>query len=172
MSDSFQIICSRVCFNAIANPTGKIGQGITGLSFFRFPHKPQKMCVIATTASRIYQFIGLNSFEQLFQGYQQGLADFQDFPGTFCHFFKTGGCLRTITLGFTGGNLKRTELVHFMGERAPKSLAWLTGPGVFLADILLASQNTGEGVLENSINIPYPSVTVPVNQPGMRTQQI
>jgi len=60
-----------------------------------------------------------------------------------------------------GGSVPRPELIQFLGEKVPKSVAWLTGPGVYLADVLLGSQSSGQNVLQNTINIPYPSVAVP-----------
>jgi tetratricopeptide (TPR) repeat protein len=127
------------------NPSGRLAAmlnsplSISGLRWFRFPHQPSKLCVLATTATRVYQFVGLNTFEQLFAHYQDNIPDFQEFPPE---------------------SLRRSELASFLGDggRLPKSIAWLTGPGVFLADVQLGSQNPGEGVLENSTHIPYPFV--------------
>lgn len=126
---------------------------VHGLCWFRFPHQPTKICILASGATRLYQFVGSNTFEIIFQHYNENPPDFQEFP----------------TL--PGSPTVRGELAIYMGppgdatNRTPKSIAWLTGAGLFMADILLASQNTGEGVLDNSAHLPYP--VTEIETPGV-----
>jgi vacuolar protein sorting-associated protein 18 len=133
---------------------------VHGLCWFRFPHQPTKMCILASGATRLYQFVGSNTFELLFQHYNDNPPDFQEFP----------------TL--PGAPTVRGELAVYMGPpgdatiRTPKSIAWLTGAGLFMANILLASQNTGEGVLDDSAHLPYPVTETEMPGPGGRPRVV
>lgn len=83
---------------------------ITGLRFERFvtssPSEPTKFFIMATTPTRIYQFIGGPTFENVFVNYEVN-PGFHELPGEFNH----------------------SELQFFSkyANGLPKSFAWLTG---------------------------------------------
>lgn len=84
---------------------------ITGLHFERFPHTetdPVKFLIMATTPTRIYQFIGGPTFEAVFASYETN-AGFQELPGALNH-----SELRFFSQSYKGFSLS-------------KSFAWLTG---------------------------------------------
>ncbi len=111
---------------------------ITGLRVERFPPTGRgdvKFMVMATTPTRIYQFIGGPSYEALFTSYATS-PSFQEVPG----------------------NTARSEL-HFFSEFGgglPRQFAWMTGPGVFQGELLFGSQSKGDSVTTDTTLVPYP----------------
>lgn len=111
-----------------------INMPITGLRMEKFVGQERKFFVMATTATRIYQFIGGPSFEVLFAGYETN-PGFHELPGEISH----------------------SELQFFSKYMGlPKSFAWLTGPGVYHGDLLFGSQNPGDPVMVDTSLLPYP----------------
>eukprot|EP01113_Clastostelium_recurvatum_P023090 TRINITY_DN2761_c0_g1_i3.p1 TRINITY_DN2761_c0_g1~~TRINITY_DN2761_c0_g1_i3.p1 ORF type:complete len:987 (-),score=308.24 TRINITY_DN2761_c0_g1_i3:8-2968(-) len=110
---------------------------ITGLRVERFPPSPSeatKFFVLATTNTRIYQFIGGPTFENLFSNYQVN-PSFQELPG----------------------DLQRSELVFYAKHQGLlRSFAWLTGPGIFHGGITYGSQNPGDTVTTDTQLLPFP----------------
>eukprot|EP01094_Clydonella_sp_ATCC50884_P020588 TRINITY_DN4318_c0_g1_i1.p1 TRINITY_DN4318_c0_g1~~TRINITY_DN4318_c0_g1_i1.p1 ORF type:complete len:849 (+),score=315.48 TRINITY_DN4318_c0_g1_i1:254-2800(+) len=112
-------------------------QPITGLEYEVFPPAPpapDKYFVMATTPTRIYQFVGGPTFEKMFLEYAQN-AGFQELPGNLDH-----SVLRFYS--------------QFKG--LAKRFAWLTGPGVFHGALVFGSQNSGEDVMADTDLMPYP----------------
>ncbi|PRP82641.1 hypothetical protein PROFUN_09752 [Planoprotostelium fungivorum] len=109
---------------------------ITGLRFEAFPTENSKYFVMAATPTRVYQFIGGPTFEQLFAKYETN-AGFLELPGDLDH----------------------SDLAFFSkySQGLPQSFAWLTGPGVYYGDLIFGSQNTGESVMVDHSLVPYPS---------------
>lgn len=114
---------------------------ITGLKLERFPPTPSegnKFFIMATTPTRIFQFIGGPTFEQLFLNYE-GNPGFHELPGT----------------------LQRSELVFFSKfqqqgfQGLPKSFVWLTEPGLYHGDLVFGSQNPGDKVTTDTSLLPY-----------------
>jgi hypothetical protein len=111
---------------------------ITGLRVERFPPSGRgetKFMVMATTPTRIYQFIGGPTYEALFAAYATS-PSFQEVPG----------------------NTPRSEL-HFFSEFGgglPRTFAWMTGPGVFHGELSFSSQNKGDSVATDTTLLPYP----------------
>jgi hypothetical protein len=111
---------------------------ITGLRVERFPPSARgetKFMVMATTPTRIYQFIGGPNYEALFAAYATS-PSFQEVPG----------------------NTPRSEL-HFFSEFGgglPRTFAWMTGPGVFHGELSFSSQNKGDSVATDTTLLPYP----------------
>eukprot|EP00026_Physarum_polycephalum_P001709 Phypoly_transcript_01711.p1 GENE.Phypoly_transcript_01711~~Phypoly_transcript_01711.p1 ORF type:complete len:601 (+),score=99.91 Phypoly_transcript_01711:237-1805(+) len=114
---------------------------ITGLRVERFPPTPaesNKFFIMATTPTRIFQFIGGPTFEQLFANYE-GNPGFHELPGT----------------------MQRSELVFFSKfqqigyQGLPKSFVWLTEPGLYHGDLVFGSQNPGDKVTTDTSLLPY-----------------
>lgn len=113
-------------------------QAITGLEYERFPPAPPappKFFVMATTPTRIYQFVGGPTFPKMFQEYHLN-AGFQELPG----------------------NLDHSVLQFYYGEHQglARRFAWLTGPGVYHGALVFGSQNAGEDVMADQDLMPYP----------------
>ncbi|KAI8985185.1 Pep3/Vps18/deep orange family-domain-containing protein [Pilobolus umbonatus] len=136
---------------------------VTGLYFEQFPVNNRKYFVMATTTTRIYQFIGLigsNSgshspaafgdvaedrgeramFENLFSNYEVN-PGFQELPG----------------------ELPRSEL-HFFSrfhelqqQGIAETFAWLTGPGIYHGSLVFGSQNVGDSVVDDVQLLQYPA---------------
>eukprot|EP01112_Ceratiomyxa_fruticulosa_P020451 TRINITY_DN6960_c0_g1_i1.p1 TRINITY_DN6960_c0_g1~~TRINITY_DN6960_c0_g1_i1.p1 ORF type:complete len:978 (+),score=224.54 TRINITY_DN6960_c0_g1_i1:223-3156(+) len=110
---------------------------ITGLRVERFPpspSEPTKYFVIATTPTRIYQFIGGPNFESLFSNYEVN-PGFQELPGDITH----------------------SDLVFFSKHQGflPQAFAWLTGPGIYHGGLTYGSQNPGDTVITDSELLHY-----------------
>jgi hypothetical protein len=96
---------------AIFKPVYNVGDGapIMGLRFERFAttaNEATKYFVMASTPTRIYQFIGGPTFEALFANYETN-AGFHELPGGITH----------------------SDLQFFskFDQGQPRSFAWLTG---------------------------------------------
>lgn len=50
--------------------------------------------------------------------------------------------------------------------RAPKALAWLTGPGVYHGLLSYVNQDVGESVIDSANLLPYPAFVIPSNGDG------
>ncbi|TFL06789.1 Pep3/Vps18/deep orange family-domain-containing protein [Pterulicium gracile] len=123
-------------------------QPITGIKFDIFPpQQGTKALVIATTPSRIYQFVGSPDrkseeggrvFGKLFAKYRDTAPKISELPGS----------------------LKHSEL-HFFTQNAdqaqslPASMAWLTGPGVYHGGLNFNS--TSDDLVDGASLLPYPS---------------
>jgi hypothetical protein len=118
---------------------------ITGLRYERFPPSKAepKIFVLATTPTRIYQFIGGPTFEQMFILYERN-PGFHELPGELTH----------------------SELCFFSKYRGvAKSFAWLTGPGIFHGNLVFGSQNPHDSVMTDTQLLPYPDAPVRAGSP-------
>ena len=122
----------------------------------------KRAAVVATTASRIYQFIGTlggrkeddsSLLEPALQPYASGDAQPKslELPGdgvhSELHFFASP---KTFAWGAPAG------------VNLPKSVAWLTGPGIYHGTLSFPSPSSdhlhpGDGVIESASLVPYPS---------------
>lgn len=135
---------------------------ITGLYFEQFPVNNRKYFVMATTSTRIYQFIGFvgpntsssssssnglplssNSdiiedrgeraiFENLFAKYDVN-PGFQELPGDLPH-----------------SELHFFSRYHELQQQGiAEAFAWLTGPGIYHGSLVFGSQNKGDSVIDD-----------------------
>ncbi|KAF7727857.1 hypothetical protein EC973_006970 [Apophysomyces ossiformis] len=135
---------------------------ITGLHFEQFPVNSRKYFVLATTPTRIYQFIGFVGpssgsrspsgfgeaedrgekamFEGLFSKYDVN-PDFQELPGDLpyseVHFF--------------------SRFHELQQQGVAQTFAWLTGPGIYHGDLVFGSQSVGDRVIDNVQLLQYPA---------------
>ncbi|KAI7899794.1 Pep3/Vps18/deep orange family-domain-containing protein [Cokeromyces recurvatus] len=139
---------------------------ITGLYFEQFPVNNRKYFVMATTTTRIYQFIGFigpNSsssgshlssagndtveergekamFENLFSKYDVN-PGYQELPGELPH-----------------SELHFFSRFHELQQQGIAELfAWLTGPGIYHGSLVYGSQNVGDSVVDNVQLLQYPA---------------
>ncbi|KAH3742880.1 vacuolar protein sorting protein 18 [Pelomyxa schiedti] len=112
-------------------------QAITGLRWERCQEDKARFFVIATTTSRIYQFIGGPTFETLFQ-HQEG-PKFTEIP--------------------QGVRLVNADLAFFCKFRRANAtnFAWLTGPGIYHGKISFVYQGSGDAVTTDTSLIRYPA---------------
>lgn len=113
---------------------------VTGLRYDRFPHShshdPPRYFVMATTPSRLYQFVGGPQLDLVFDGYLTN-PGFQELSS----------------------NLGYSELCFFQkyGVSAlPEHFAWLTGVGLFHGKLSFGSQTVGDSVCTDTTLLPYP----------------
>ena len=95
--------------------------------------------VMATTTTRVFQFVGGASLAELFAKYEEGTPPgFHELPG----------------------DLRHSELKFFArpGSQTPNSFAWLTGPGVFHGSLRYGSaqQAAEDPVMTDTLLLPYP----------------
>ncbi|CAG8483434.1 620_t:CDS:10 [Paraglomus occultum] len=123
---------------------------ITGLRFEQFTVTPRKYFIVATTPTRIYQFIGMaqpkadydgaSMFGNLFAKYETN-PGFQELPGDLpyseLHFF--------------------TPYQDIQYQGTPKTFAWLTGPGIYHGNLVFGSQDVGDSVIDSAHLLPYPA---------------
>ncbi|KAL1931607.1 hypothetical protein VTP01DRAFT_9750 [Rhizomucor pusillus] len=139
---------------------------ITGLHFEQFPVNSRKYFVMATTPTRIYQFVGYVGPSSV-NGTRQspGYNDAEDrgeramFEGLFSKY--------DVNPGFQElpGDLPFSEL-HFFSkfhelqqQGVAQSFAWLTGPGIYHGDLVFGSQEVGDSVIDSVQLLQYPAVS-------------
>ncbi|KAL1762015.1 Pep3/Vps18/deep orange family-domain-containing protein [Schizophyllum commune] len=121
---------------------------ITGIHFNVFPPQdPRKTWIVVTTPSRMYQFIGSpdrrsddgsRAFAALFNTYRDNAPNIRELPG----------------------NIQHSELHLFtpnsgQAQSLPKTIAWLTGSGIFHGSVNFDS-NTDD--LVDGVKLPaYPT---------------
>ncbi|RUP49144.1 Pep3/Vps18/deep orange family-domain-containing protein [Jimgerdemannia flammicorona] len=133
----------------------ELGMPITGLHFEQFPASPRKYFVVATTPTRIYQFVGTAVgiagggaggvtgeegravFEGLFAKYDVN-PGFQELPGDLTHS----------ELHF----FSKYQDLHQRG--VAQTFAWLTGPGIYHGNLVFGS---GDSVIDSTHLLPYPA---------------
>lgn len=123
--------------HALAGP-----QPITGLRFERFPptlEHPIKYFVVATTATRLYQFVGGPTFEAMMLPYEQN-PSFQEMPpGEGDSSARTGDQLA----------------FFYRAGGSAQAFAWLTGPGVYHGKLVYGSQEVGDAVTQDCSFLAY-----------------
>ncbi|CAG8481720.1 2636_t:CDS:10 [Diversispora eburnea] len=124
---------------------------ITGLRLEQFPTSPRKYFIVATTPTRIYQFIGNanpgtdmdgSMFEILFSKYETNPVFLElpgDLPYSELHFF--------------------TPFQELQYQGSAKTFAWLTGPGIYHGNLVFGSQDVGDHVIDSAQLLPYPATT-------------
>lgn len=145
--------CKEKNFGPVYNMGDTVS--VTGLEFCRFPpapSEPPKYLVLATTPTRIYQFIGGPSFLNIFEHYVDH-AEFQDIPGDLSHSVLQ---LYTQTTKARDGSVG----MGLPATRLPTEFAWLTGPGIFYGRLSFGSQNPRDKVLCDTVLMPYPATKV------------
>lgn len=134
-------------------------QAITGL---RCETWGKRAAVIATTQTRIYQFIGSLSGRREEDGGMLGTL-FQPY---------TSGEVQPKSLELPG-EPQNSELHFFASQRTdsngvvtgmglPKSVAWLTGPGIYHGSLVFPPPSSdhlhpGDGIIEFATLVPYPA---------------
>ena len=140
-------------------------QPITGISVEPFPRSSsasstsssgstaQRAVVIATTSTRIYEFVGpLGKATKADESESESLYDklFEPYRGDAVPNLKSE----------LPGDLPYSEL-HMWGPpntRESTALAWLTAPGVYHAMLSYADQQVGDSVVDSANLLPYPAV--------------
>eukprot|EP01102_Stenamoeba_stenopodia_P010615 TRINITY_DN321_c1_g3_i2.p1 TRINITY_DN321_c1_g3~~TRINITY_DN321_c1_g3_i2.p1 ORF type:complete len:980 (-),score=215.52 TRINITY_DN321_c1_g3_i2:2222-5161(-) len=110
---------------------------VTGLRYEKFPHDPPRYFIMATTPSRIYQFVGGPHLELVFESYQTN-PGFHELPS----------------------GISYSELAFFSkygSNGLPIHFAWLTGVGLYHGTLLFASQSAGDLVSSDTQLLSYPS---------------
>ena len=119
---------------------------------FKFSFIFKKFFIMATTPTRIFQFIGGPTFEQLFLNYE-GNPGFHELPGTMQRselvFFSKFQVFKNKTnktilyflfLQFSTSDFSLTQQqIGYQG--LPKSFVWLTEPGMYLIFLSLLLAN-------------------------------
>ncbi|KAI6136496.1 Pep3/Vps18/deep orange family-domain-containing protein [Pisolithus sp. B1] len=123
---------------------------ITGIRFDMFPPSdPRTALIIVTTPTRIYQFVGVpdrrseesgRMFLPIFSAYRETAPKISELPGTLIyselHFFRLG-------IG--------------QASSLPKSLAWLTAPGIYYGT--LNFEQSIDDHIDSTQLFPYPSLS-------------
>ncbi|KAI7896992.1 Pep3/Vps18/deep orange family-domain-containing protein [Mucor mucedo] len=145
---------------------------VTGLYFEQFPVNNRKYFVMATTTTRIYQFIG-------FIGPNSGTHSPAATGGGFGAAGAGGGeedrgeramfenlfSNYDVNPGYQElpGELPHSEL-HFFSrfhelqqQGIAESFAWLTGPGIYHGALVYGSQNVGDSVVDDVQLLQYPA---------------
>ncbi|KAI9301302.1 Pep3/Vps18/deep orange family-domain-containing protein [Cunninghamella echinulata] len=139
---------------------------ITGLHFEQFPVNNRKYFVMATTPTRIYQFVGLIGPSNGNRSSPSGFGDNNEergekaiFEGLFSKY--------DVNPGFQElpGDLPYSEM-HFFSkfhelqqQGVAQTFAWLSGPGIYHGDLVFGSQNVGDSVIDNVQLLQYPSIS-------------
>ncbi|GAA5923143.1 tethering complex subunit PEP3 [Sporobolomyces koalae] len=135
---------------------------ITGL---RYEVWGKRVAVIATTQSRIVQLVGSLHGSSSRRDDDGGILELALQP-------YSSGQARPKTLELPG-DAHASELHFFSPPRAesksgsllPRSIAWLTGPGIYHGTLLFPSSSVelhpGDGVIESASLVPYPGDPIP-----------
>ncbi|KAI9491455.1 Pep3/Vps18/deep orange family-domain-containing protein [Zychaea mexicana] len=137
---------------------------ITGLHFEQFPVNNRKYFAMATTPTRIYQFVG--HIGPSSAGTSRGSPSFveSDDRGERA-MFESMFSKYDVNPGFQElpGELSYSEL-HFFSrfhdlqqQGVAQTFAWLTGPGIYHGDLVFGSQNVGDSVIDNVQLLQYPA---------------
>jgi vacuolar protein sorting-associated protein 18 len=120
--------------------------GINGILMGKFQDsisvkaQKSKYYVVCTTENRIYQFVG--SLTAQFKG-----------ESIFDTFFKWNNT-QDLVYQELPGELPSSMLKVHLAQQIPKSLAWLTAPGIYHADIN-SLKSDSRSVLDNVHIMPY-----------------
>ncbi|CEG75452.1 hypothetical protein RMATCC62417_10489 [Rhizopus microsporus] len=143
---------------------------ITGLYFEQFPVNNRKYFVMATTSTRIYQFIGFvgpntSSSSSSSNGLPlSGNSDIIEDRGERA-IFENLFAKYDVNPGFQElpGDLPHSEL-HFFSryhelqqQGIAETFAWLTGPGIYHGSLVFGSQNKGDSVIDDVQLLQYPA---------------
>lgn len=129
----------------VAGPNGVVPSGpcvLDGLGWFKVPGtRSTTHCVFATSAARIWQFIGGANFEQLFASY----AHMPPY-GVYHTLPNEGAGTRGVELHFYHKYLEQQTLW-------PKAMAWFLGPNIISSSSSNNSgNNSGNGGSSNASN--------------------
>ncbi|KAL1748553.1 Pep3/Vps18/deep orange family-domain-containing protein [Schizophyllum fasciatum] len=129
-------------------PVYSVSGPVTGMHFNVFPpHDPRKTWIVVTTPSRMYQFIGApdrrsedgsRAFAALFSTYRDSAPNIRELPG----------------------NIQHSELHLYtpnsgQAQSLPKTIAWLTGVGIFHGSVNFDSSTDD---LVDGVTLPaYPT---------------
>ncbi|GLB36022.1 putative pep3/Vps18/deep orange family protein [Lyophyllum shimeji] len=129
---------------------------ITGVQFDFFPPSdPKKALVIVTTASRIYQFVGVPDRRSEEGG--------RVFTGLFAAYRETAPKILELP-----GNLQHSELRFFTANpdqalSLPKLMAWMTGPGIYHGT--LNYESATDDFVDAAQLLPYPPISTNAEAP-------
>lgn len=134
---------------------------VTGLYFEQFPVNNRKYFVMATTTTRIYQFIGYightsGTHSPAGFGSSGGGGDVAEDRGEKA-MFENLFSKYDVNPGYQElpGELPHSEL-HFFSrfhelqqQGVAESFSWLTGPGIYHGALVYGSQNVGDSVVDD-----------------------
>ncbi|OCH96211.1 hypothetical protein OBBRIDRAFT_744298 [Obba rivulosa] len=136
---------------------------VTGLRYDFFPPSdPRRALVVVTTPSRIYQFVGVPErrseeggrvFSSLFASYRDTAPKISELPGDIDHS----------DLQVFGPN---ADQAHSL----PRSLAWLTAPGIFHGTINFDS--TSDDLIDGAQLLPYPATSTSSTSPSVTSGEV
>lgn len=154
-------------------------QPITGLCAEVFKNgKPARAVVVATTSTRIYEFVGElgkgrsehdasegeDLYEKLFKPYRSeaipNLSELQHGTSRIC---KAEVPLTSIlTESELPGDLPYSELHVWTprGKKTARAIAWLTGPGIYHGILSFHDQQVGDSVIDSANLLPYPAMAL------------
>ncbi|KAL5480113.1 hypothetical protein EMCRGX_G023735 [Ephydatia muelleri] len=126
------------------DPTEQV-EPITGIYFHPFPDSTEfKYYVVATTAKRIYQFVGVVTkgkspvFQDLFVFYEPEKVQFMEIP--------------------SDRNSSQLQVWPQGPKATPEAFAWLTGPGVYHGTLEFRPQSRpGDSLFKSKGLLPYSS---------------
>ncbi|GAA6038969.1 hypothetical protein JCM8097_000132 [Rhodosporidiobolus ruineniae] len=137
----------------------------------------RNVAVVAATRTRVYQFVG----NVVTGGGGGGKKGEEQEAALLEEVFKPYAAdeARPKILELPGEPL--TSELHFFapprsdgkGLGLPKTLAWMTGPGIYHAHLLFPSSDLppGEGIIDSASLIPYPSLSSSPSSPGEEPKQ-
>ncbi|KAI7880339.1 hypothetical protein K492DRAFT_76552 [Lichtheimia hyalospora FSU 10163] len=140
---------------------------ITGLYFEQFPVNNRKYFAMATTPTRIYQFVGYVGPSTNSNGSRSspGFGESEDNRAAEKALFEVMFSNYDVNPGFQElpGELPYSEL-HFFSrfhelqqQGVAQTFAWLTGPGIYHGDLVFGSQGVGDSVIDNVQLLQYPA---------------
>ncbi|KAJ8297008.1 Vacuolar protein sorting-associated protein 18 [Rhodotorula toruloides] len=128
----------------------------------------RRVAVVASTRTRVYQFVGTGGVGASGKGGKE--EDVSALLEGVLHPYATGEA-RPKMLELSGE--PTTSELHFFapgrtdregvvtGLQLPKSMAWMTGPGIYHGQLVFPSASSdlhpGDGIIDSASLIPYPS---------------
>jgi hypothetical protein len=150
-----RIFNGLLCVSSSASPPVSAIIFPGGLEFDLFPGSDSKFLIMVATPTRHHQFIGGPTIEAALATYTatpktpaKALPKFIELPATLSY-----SSMQTFESESDGGS-------GAGGESGGASCAWLTGVGVFYANMVFGAQNPGDGVFSQSKLLPFPSEAV------------
>ncbi|CAO1621017.1 unnamed protein product [Parajaminaea phylloscopi] len=131
-------------------------QAISGLATFPFAPQGvdapfrQRSAIIATTSTRIYEFVGSLGKDKSNDSEAQSLYGkvFEPYKGSVPN-------LKAELPGHIPHSELRVLTSH--DQRSAKALVWLSGPGIYHAFLSFANQGVGDSVIDSANLLPYPA---------------
>lgn len=127
---------------------------IEGIGWFRYPSRPNNIVIFITTRDKIFQFVGSNSFDKIFERYTVN-PNHIEMKGPY--------------------PLTKTELRFYSKYLTtgiwPKSLAWLTCAGIVMSDLTFTATSSSHFTGSNRNFNPDDSLEPSLNDKVMGNPQ-